>query len=441
MKPSFLVAFVFVAFSIIGLSAVSTEAQAPTHPPFANAGQGASTTVGMSHTHSGAWAHDRDNNLARYEWAWQTCPGTCPTLSGNVSGSLTGGNPSVWIPRGPTFTPTTAGSHVLRLTVTDTAGASDSATVSFTVAVIPPALDDPPFADAGQGASVPAGASHTHSGAWAHDADNNLARYEWAWQTCPGTCPTFSGNVSGILTGGNPSIWIPQGPTFTPTTAGSHVLRLTVTDTTGAATSATVSFTVVGAPPTITASLTASLTAGTVGQQFHFTATRTGGTATGTVTFTNPQCGTGGTLVAGSYTGNTDNTFSCTYATEGSRAASMTVSQGGVSAIPTASVTVERATVDLCANMTCPGPSDCTGCEFSHPCQIFASGTRTAHFCDQGVCRSRIEACSCARWVHGAQCGSSCSCDHTGCVSCSYTCDAVGSCGRNTCSSVSACPI
>jgi hypothetical protein len=119
----------------------------------------------------------------------------------------------------------------------------------------------------------------------------------------------------------------------------------------------------------------------------------------------------------------------------------MTVSQGGVSATPTTSVTVESP--DLCANVTCPEPSACTGCVFSenNPCQIWASGTRTVHYCDQGVCRSRTEACSCSRWVYGSQCGSSCSCDHTGCRLCVSTCDFWGSCVPGECRPTSACPI
>jgi len=90
----------------------------------------------------------------------------------------------------------------------------------------------------------------------------------------------------------------------------------------------------------ISASLTANPITGFTTTVFNFTASRTDGNATGEITYTNPDCGTDGVLSG--YLGGSDNTFSCTYSSAGSKTISIEVSQEGATSVPTASVTVSN---------------------------------------------------------------------------------------------------
>lgn len=98
----------------------------------------------------------------------------------------------------------------------------DSATVVV-------AANSPPVAINPNHPGLAVGTTHTHTGATATDANNNLASYSWAWVSCPGACPALSGNVSGSISGGASPVSVP-GPTYTPAVIGDYVLQLSVTD-------------------------------------------------------------------------------------------------------------------------------------------------------------------------------------------------------------------
>jgi hypothetical protein len=79
---------------------------------------------GIPHQTNSATAADANKNLSSYRWDWVSCPTACPPMA--ASGSLSGGSASV---PGPLYTPTTAGTYRLALTVWDTAGAKTTITV------------------------------------------------------------------------------------------------------------------------------------------------------------------------------------------------------------------------------------------------------------------------------------------------------------------------
>ena len=80
------------------------------------------------------------------------------------------------------------------------------------------------------------GVPHQTSSATATDANKNLGSYRWDWVSCPSTCPPMA-TSTGALSGGNASV---PGPLYTPVTAGTYRLALTVWDTAGAKTTITV---------------------------------------------------------------------------------------------------------------------------------------------------------------------------------------------------------
>lgn len=96
----------------------------------------------------------------------------------------------------------------------------------------------------------------------------------------------------------------------------------------------------------VTGTLSASPTSGTTDTTFTFTATRTGGTATGTIRYVNPACTGGGTL--GGYSGSSDRTFTCKYSSPSGllsyRGARMTIEQGAATATVSRNVTVTGTT-------------------------------------------------------------------------------------------------
>jgi hypothetical protein len=102
-------------------------------------------------------------------------------------------------------------------------------------------------------------------------------------------------------------------------------------------------------PPTLTASLAVTPTSGTTDTTFNFTTT-VGGTATGTISYSKPQCGTGGTL--SNWSGSSDNTFSCRYSSTGTKTASATVSRGGLTATATRSLIVSLPAPTLTGSLT-----------------------------------------------------------------------------------------
>lgn len=113
--------------------------------------------------------------------------------------------------------------------------------------------------------------------------------------------------------------------------------------------------------PTLTATLTASPTSGTTQTTFTFTAWIGGAEGGTAASYTRPSCGTDGTIVPGSHTDSTDNTFQCTYTTPGDKTAAISAARAGVGARrPTATVTVTDPTPTLTASLSASPTSGTT---------------------------------------------------------------------------------
>lgn len=166
--------------------------------PVANAGADQNVTVNNQVTLNGAGSTDSDGTIVTYSWT-QT-GGTAVTLSG------TGSN--------RTFTPTTTGSRTFQLTVTD----DDGATASDTVVInVNPVGNQGPTANAGADQNVTVDNMVTLNGSGSSDSDGTIASYSWT--QISGPTVTLAGTGASR--------------TFTPTSTGTYVFGLTVTDNGG----------------------------------------------------------------------------------------------------------------------------------------------------------------------------------------------------------------
>ncbi|AXQ30209.1 peptidase M66 [Solimonas sp. K1W22B-7] len=201
--------------------------------PAAAAGSDQAVAEGATVTLSGGSSSDSDGSIVAY--AWQQVSGPAVVLDSPTAVSTRFVAPDV----------ATAQTVVLRLTVTDNEGATDTDMVSVTVnvAVAPPA-NNPPVAAAGADQVVNEGATVTLSGSGSSDGDGSIAGYAWAQVSGPTVSLANAATVSASFVAPDVS------------SAQVLVLRLTVTDDDGATASDTVSVTVnaVAAPATITVS-------------------------------------------------------------------------------------------------------------------------------------------------------------------------------------------
>ena|GEM_PF-1447845 len=215
--------------SLSATGTVTITVSAQNRPPVANAGPAQTTTAGDPVLLDGLASIDPDGDPLTY--AWSQVSGPAVTLSSATASK-------------PTFTPTTAGSYVFALTVSD--GTVGSAASQVTITVRPP--NGLPVANAGQPQTVKAGTPVTLNGSGSTDPDGTALSFSWA-QT---------GGPSATLTGATTA-----APTFTPPAEGSYVFALTVSD--GEATSsASVTITVLPAnrPPSVSAGASQSVVVG-----------------------------------------------------------------------------------------------------------------------------------------------------------------------------------
>lgn len=182
-------------------------------PPTANAGTAQAITLPVNQvTLNGSGSKDSDGSIKKYAWS---------KVSGPSSGSIA--SPSAATTK---VSGLTAGSYVYQLTVTDNDGATASNTVTVTVnaAVV---VNQPPVANAGapQVITLPAN-SVTLNGSGSKDYDGKIVTYAWT---------KISGPASGSIAA--PSAVSTQ---VTGLVAGAYIFHLSVTDNSGAASSATV---------------------------------------------------------------------------------------------------------------------------------------------------------------------------------------------------------
>ncbi|HEY9159531.1 MAG TPA: PKD domain-containing protein [Desulfomonilia bacterium] len=176
----------------------------PNRAPTAEAGPDVNPLYkGQATTLAGSGS-DADGDTLTYSWSVSSGPNTSASQFSN---------PSI---AGPTFTPNSKGVYVLQLAVSDgTANATDTLTVT-----VP---NRAPTAEAGNDQSTYKGQATTLAGSGS-DADGDTLTYTWSVSSGP--------NLSSAQFS-NPNI---PGPTFTPTSKGTYVLQLNVSDGTASGT-------------------------------------------------------------------------------------------------------------------------------------------------------------------------------------------------------------
>lgn len=180
--------------------------------PVANAGSDQTVTTGTQVTLTGAASTDSDGTIASHGWTQTSGPSV--TLAGSGVAR--------------TFTPSSPGTYVFTLTVTDDDAATSTDSVSITVNV---PNNVAPTANAGSDQSVVAGNTVTLTGSGS-DSDGTIVSY--AWTQASGPTVTLSGSGASR--------------TFTPAVPGSYVFSLLVTDDDGSTGSDSVMVTATAAP-------------------------------------------------------------------------------------------------------------------------------------------------------------------------------------------------
>ena len=194
------------------------DVDVPNALPVAHAGADFSVDEGQDAMLSAAGSNDPDGGALGYDW--QQTAGPAVILDGDDTAA-----PSFTAPQVNADTPLT-----FRLTVTDSAGAT--ATDSVTVTVID--LNLPPVADAGDNFSVDGGAGVLLNGGGSSDPDGDALSYAWTQTAGPSVALANADTAA-------PSFTAPEVGADTPLT-----FRLTVTDGSAATASDDVVVTVRG---------------------------------------------------------------------------------------------------------------------------------------------------------------------------------------------------
>ena len=184
-------------------SVVTIVASISNSAPVANAGSkqfvvfGASSTV----TLDGTYSTDADNDQITYKWTLLQKPSSSAAVLSSTTSAR------------PTFKADVAGDYVAQLIVND--GKVDSTPNSAIVAAS--AANVQPVANAGDDKNVTVNTVVSLDGTNSSDANFDTLTYQWDWMASPSTAPALSSATS-------------PKPTFTPSTAGTYVLTLTVSD-------------------------------------------------------------------------------------------------------------------------------------------------------------------------------------------------------------------
>ncbi|HVM87014.1 MAG TPA: PKD domain-containing protein [Puia sp.] len=188
---------------------------APNQPPVANAGSNQTITLPTKTVSvDGSASKDPDGVIVSFNWS---------QISGPSQASITSSS-SI----STTITNLIQGTYVFLLTVTDNNGATGKDSISI---VVNPAPNQPPVANAGTSTTITLPANSTSlDGTKSYDPDGSIVSYNWTELSGPS-----SATISGALT---------ATPTVSNLVAGKYIFQLTVTDNSGASSSAQVNVTV-----------------------------------------------------------------------------------------------------------------------------------------------------------------------------------------------------
>jgi len=186
--------------------------------PIANAGTNLTVTLPTNTVNlDGTKSYDPDGSIVAYTWSQTSGPSTAAVTNANTAT--------------PAVSGLLAGAYVFRLTVTDNQGASGTATVTVTV-VNPGQASQPPVADAGNDTTIALPAnSVTLDGSGSTDQSGAITSYQWTEMSGPNTA-IFSGTTEAVSTASSLVV-------------GEYVFQLTVTNSQGLSSTATVKVDVV----------------------------------------------------------------------------------------------------------------------------------------------------------------------------------------------------
>lgn len=187
--------------------------------PVANAGSDQTITLpANSVTLSGAGSSDADGNITGYSWT-KVSGGTANFSATNTASTTVSG--------------LTQGSYVFALTVTDNAGATNTANVRVTVNAASN-TNKPPVANAGPDQTITA-SSTTLNGSSSSDPDGSIASYNWSKLSGPSSYTISNSTLAN--------------PTVSNLVAGTYQFVLVVNDNLGLTSRDTVQIIVTSAQP------------------------------------------------------------------------------------------------------------------------------------------------------------------------------------------------
>jgi hypothetical protein len=191
----------------------------PNQSPVANAGTNQTITLPVNTVSlNGTSSFDPDGTITTYSWK---------QISGPSNAVITGENTSA-----PTATQLIVGQYVFQLTVTDNNGASSIDQVTITVIASVIKVNIPPIANAGVNDTVRLpNSSYVLDASGSVDPDGTISSYQWQQIGGPNTVTSSAMNNAQV--------------TISDLQAGVYEFEVTVTDNSGATSSATMKLTVV----------------------------------------------------------------------------------------------------------------------------------------------------------------------------------------------------
>lgn len=192
--------------------------------PVANAGTNQVITLPTNTTSlNGSGSRDQDGSITTYNWSQVSGPASANLHTSNAANTNVSGM--------------VAGTYSFRLTVTDNAGATNSANVSVTVNQATAPSNQPPVAVAGsnQSLTLPTNTTMLYGSGSYDPGGGSITNYVWTQESGPSNSTIEAVSSTNVQ--------------VKNMIAGTYVYKLTVTDNQGATGSGTVQVTVNGTNP------------------------------------------------------------------------------------------------------------------------------------------------------------------------------------------------